>query len=302
MMNELLQTAKVTVSQQQSGLQVFGLQWPATPNLVYSTLDEAVSAGTLDVTEVSTEGSVPELKVESRSDVMTFLMAGEQVLGAKQNRVFNVSLMVGAHTTLAVPVSCVEAGRWRSRSVKFASGGTMSHGVMRKMMSKHVRESYRQEGTPSANQGEVWEEVKRKLHALASTSPSEEFDQVYKDYRTPLEDLLRALTPPAGCHGVIFAVGGKIAGADVFDQPATLVKLWPKLVRAYALDVLEAKDSQSSVTAEEAERWVRSAACAKVEQFNTPGLGQDIRLEAAGLAGAALIVEGQPVHVELFAD
>ena len=58
MMHELLDMAKVTVSQQQSGLQVFGLQWPATPNLVYSTMDEAMSAGTLDVTEVSAEGSV----------------------------------------------------------------------------------------------------------------------------------------------------------------------------------------------------------------------------------------------------
>jgi hypothetical protein len=302
MMNELLQTAKVTVSQQQSGPQVFGLQWPATPNPVYSTLDEAMSAGTLDITEVSAEGSVPALKVESRSDVMTFLMAGEQVLGAKQNRVLNVSLIVGAHSALSVPVSCVEAGRWRYRSAKFASGGTMSHGVMRKMMSKHVRESYRQRGTPSANQGAVWDEVKRKLHALASTSPSDEYDQVYKDFRTPLDDLLRELTPPAGCHAAVFAVGGQIAGADVFDQPATLVKLWPKLVRAYALDVLEAKHPESSVTAAEAERWVHSAAGAKLEQFSTPGLGQDIRLDARGLAGAALIVECQPVHVELFVD
>jgi serine/threonine protein kinase len=79
-------------------------------------------------------------------------------------------------------------------------------------------------------------------------------------------------------------------------RPAT------RLVRAFALDVLEARAPESEVTAEEAERWVRSAACAKVEQFSTPGLGQDIRLEAAGLAGAALIVEDQPVHVELFVD
>jgi hypothetical protein len=302
MINELLQSAKVTVSQQQSGLQVFGLQLPTTPNLVYSTLDEAISAGTLEVTEVSAQGSVPELKVVSRSDVMTFLMAGEQVLGAKQNRVLNVSLMVGAHTALSVPVSCVEAGRWRYRSAKFASGGTMSHGAMRKMMSKQVRDSYRQTATRSSNQGEVWDEVKRKLRALDSTSPSHEYDQVYKDFRTPLDDLLRELTPPADCHGAVFAVGGQIAGADVFDQPATLVKLWPKLVRAYALDVLEARNVKSSLSAEAAERWVRSAAGAKVEPFSTPGQGQDIRLEAPGLAGAALIVEGQPVHVELFAD
>ena len=69
MLNELLQTAKVAVSQQHSGPQVFGLRWPMTPMLVYSTMDEAMSAGTLDVTQVSAEGSVPELKVESRSVV-----------------------------------------------------------------------------------------------------------------------------------------------------------------------------------------------------------------------------------------
>jgi hypothetical protein len=75
-----------------------------------------------------------------------------------------------------------------------------------------------------------------------------------------------------------------------------------QVVRAHHLDVLEAKHPESSATGDEAERWVRSAARANGEQFGTPGLRQDFRFEAAGLAEAALIVEVQSVHVELFVD
>jgi hypothetical protein len=301
-LNELLLSLQVLASQQECGLQVFGLRWPLESQLGYHTLDEAMAAGTLEVTEISEGGSVRTLSVTNKSDRMAFLMAGEQLIGAKQNRVLNTSLMVGAHTALSVPVSCVEAGRWHRRSSKFASGHTMSHGKLRKMMSKQTHFGQRRARSPISDQGAVWDEVSRKLSAMGSASPSQAFNQVYQDYAARLNDLAARLLPPEGCYGVIFAVAGQIEGADLFDQPATLVKLWPKLVRAYALDVFEVKNPDSSVAAEEAERWVRSAAGAKVEQFSTPGLGQDIRLEAPGLAGAALSVEGQPVHVELFVD
>ena len=265
-------------------------------------LDEAMAAGSLELTEISEGGSVRTLNVTNKSDRMAFLMAGEQLVGAKQNRVLNVSMMVPSATTLQIPVSCVEGGRWQRRSAKFASDLTMSHGKLRKMMSKQTHFGLRRARSPVSDQSAVWDEVSRKLSAMGSASPSQAFNQVYQDYATRLNNLAARLQPPEGCHGVIFAVAGQIEGADLFDQPATLAKLWMKLVRAYALDVFEVKDPDSSVAAEEAERWVRSAAGAKVEQFSTPGLGQDIRLECAGLTGAALSVEGQPVHVELFVD
>jgi hypothetical protein len=102
---------------------------------------------------------------------------------------------------------------------------------------------------------------------------------------------------------VIFAVAGQIAGADLFDQAATLVKLWLKLVRAFALDALEAgQDLARPVSTDDVCRWVLSSAAAQAEPFASPGLGRDVRLEAPGLFGSALVVEEQPVHVALFAE
>jgi hypothetical protein len=92
-------------------------------------------------------------------------------------------------------------------------------------------------------------------------------------------------------------------GADVFDKPATLAKLWPKLVRGYALDALEpCEGEQTPVTREAVREWLRRATQGKMERFKSVGLGDDIRVEAEEIVGAGLVVDDQPVHVEIFAE
>jgi hypothetical protein len=296
-----LQTIEVTDPQEAGGLRVFGLRWPARP-LDYATLDESLAAHTLEVTEVSDGGSVPTLKVVNKGDTMVFLMAGEQLVGAKQNRVLNASIMVAARTDLPIPVSCVEAGRWRYRSEKFGSGGTTSHSNLRHKMAKQVTMNYRSEGKARSDQGEVWKEVSRKLDSMGSVSGSSDLYQAYEDSRARLDDVLKQLAAPSGCAGAVFTFGGRIAGVDLFDQPATLTKLWPKLVRAYAIDALEAGDPAAPVGRDAVLAWLGAASAAKAEPFKSAGLGEDVRLEGPNLVGAGLVIEEQPVHVELFAE
>jgi hypothetical protein len=302
-LTELLQTVRVTQLQEAGGLQVFGLRWENGNGLNYTTLDDALAATTLEVTEMSEGGSVPVLKVINKGDTLVFLMAGEQLIGAKQNRVLNASIMVPAQSELPIPVSCVEAGRWHYKSRKFASSGTSSHALLRKMMSLQAHEGYRSQGTPTSKQGEVWGEVSRKLSSMGSQSASAALYQTYEDHRQRLDDVLGELHSPHECSGVVFAFAGKIAGADLFDKPATLVKLWPKLVRSHTLDVLEVPETQAApLTADAIQQWLRTAARAKVEPFKSPGLGSDVRLEGDSLVGAGLVVDDHPVHVELFVN
>ncbi len=80
----------------------------------YLTLDEALAQGEVRVTETSEAGDVPELRFENRSNRAVLLVDGEELVGAKQNRVLNLTILVPGKSTIIIPVSCVEAGRWRA--------------------------------------------------------------------------------------------------------------------------------------------------------------------------------------------
>src|SRR5262245_32415074 len=82
----------------------------------YLTLDEALEQGLARVTEVSEGGSVPELAFENDGARRVLLVDGEELVGARQNRVLNLSILVAPKSKVVIPVSCVEQGRWRYAS------------------------------------------------------------------------------------------------------------------------------------------------------------------------------------------
>ena len=141
----------------------------------------------------------------------------------------------------------------------------------------------------------------RKLKATETSSPSQALHQAYEKHRSRLDEIHKLIVPREAWSGVVFAFGGTIVGLDLFDRPATLTKLWPKLVRAYAIDAFEKKDSPA-VPRGHVEDWVRGLSRTAVEEFRSPGLGTDVRLEGDRLVGAMLMVDETPVHLEAFTD
>jgi hypothetical protein len=305
-------------------LQIFGIRWRPPKDSDYQTMDEALAAGILNVTEVSEAGSVPELTVSNSGRTMVLLIAGEQLVGAKQNRVLNVSVMAAPKSTTKIPVSCVERGRWGYQSRAFGSSGSSSHYYLRKIMSKSVSRSYALCQAAHSDQGKVWEEVDRKLESMGSFSGSDALEQAYEDYDERLAKMLAGVRVPEGCNGVVFAFDGRIAGMDLFDKPQTLAKMLPKLAKAYGIDALETAmrrdpsrlrrpDKQDQTRPQEnepagrldgraVESWLRTAARARFDKFPSAGLGDDVRIESKEAVGAGLVVEEQPVHLELFAE
>ena len=78
----------------------------------YLLLDEALNQNAIEIVEKDADGSVPELRVNNKSNKMVLILDGEELVGAKQNRIVNTTILVQGNTTVIIPVSCAEHGRW----------------------------------------------------------------------------------------------------------------------------------------------------------------------------------------------
>ena len=132
----------------------------------YLLSDEGIGSGSVTVEEVSEAGSVPDLLVENKGDLRVLFLEGEQLIGAKQNRVLNTSVLIAAHSKIKIPVSCVEQGRWRYRSKHFGSSGTHSSSKLRYFFKMSVSKSV------TEKQGHRSDHAKSGRRSLVSRSPS----------------------------------------------------------------------------------------------------------------------------------
>ena len=103
---------------QYEALGIFPLFTEPTGCVDYLLSDEAIAAGTVTVTEIGEEGSVPNLIVKNTGDARVLFIEGEELRGAKQNRVLNTSVLVAAHSETKIPVS---TGRDSSRDAARAT-------------------------------------------------------------------------------------------------------------------------------------------------------------------------------------
>ena len=62
-----------------------------------------------------------EIAFENGSSEKVLLVNGDELVGAKQNRILNLTMLVGSGQKLVIPVSCVELGRCSYRSGEFRS-------------------------------------------------------------------------------------------------------------------------------------------------------------------------------------
>ena len=125
----------------------------------YITMQEAMSRNFLKIGEIGKSGSVPELVAENIGDVSVLLLDGEELIGAKQNRVLNTTILIGASSKVTIPVSCVEAHRWSFVSEHFSNSNSMLNYDIRREKSFDVSNSLRSSGAYRSNQGKVWNQI-----------------------------------------------------------------------------------------------------------------------------------------------
>ena len=211
---------------------------PAGHGLDHLTLREALESGVLTVKEVCACGSVPDLMVSNTGDRPVLLLGGEELCGAKQNRIVNTSILVGGNDELVIPVSCTERGRWSYVSDSFRESGNVLPHHIRRMAHQRVSDSLDRKAQYDAGQSEIWsaiDDVSNRAEAHSSTGA---MSDVYEHRKFELDDYLKAFTLVPSQMGVLFLIDGEVAGFDVLSREAAFGQLFPKLVKSVALDAL----------------------------------------------------------------
>ena len=298
-----ISTVQIGEPQSYHNLVLFPLQAHQNGVLPYITLAAAIAAGTFTVTETSQSGSVPELFVINDGDIAVLLVDGEELIGAKQNRVLNTSVLVRGKSETKIPVSCVEQGRWAYSSPKFASSKDIMSSKSRARKSRSVSASLNEGTSFQSDQGEVWNEVSKLQVKACMSSPTSAMSDVFKANEEKLKKCLARFTCQPGQQGLIALHNGQVAGLDLISRPEVYARLHEKFVRSYVIEGLlekavEPEDPQRSL--EKARNFLGEIAKAGEQKFQSAGYGWDFRLRAEGLAGNALVADDHVIHAAAF--
>jgi hypothetical protein len=207
----------------------------AAPVVDVVTLDEAMRAGLVDVREAG-GGAVNTLLVSNRGGRPVYAMAGELLIGGKQDRIIGQALVLPPHTLeVPVPVFCVEHGRWQGASSAFQSAGTLGYPELRKKALE-------------GKQTEVWREVAAanvRLHTeTASGTYWPAASKLTRDAAPLAARVLKALDGVPDVVGVAAAVDGRIVAVEYFDSPRLFSRVRSKLVASYAAQALAAPSAR----------------------------------------------------------
>ena len=282
-------------------LAVFPL-FGATPRHPYVAFAQGRAAG-VTIREVAGDARVNDLDITNPTGTAVLLYEGEEVLGAQQNRTFDVSILVAAGAKLTVPVSCVEAGRWDGsrHDESFAPAPQTAYPELRRRKSLHVREAAGM-GLPfRANQSEVWQEVDAKSARLGVQSPTGAMHDAYQGHRQSLARFTSAVVVRPGQLGALVAIGGRLAVMDHVSRPDVFAALHGPLVQGYALDALEAP-SAPAPSVEEARGLLAVLADAPTAQREAIGLGRDVRFDLPGIGGTGLVVDDELIQLSAFVE
>lgn len=295
----------LTLDEKQSykNMAVFPLLCEKETACDYLLLDEALDTDLIVITEVDESGAVPELKVENKSEKNLLILDGEELVGAKQNRIVNVTILIAAHTTLTIPVTCVEQGRWSYQSQRFMSKERVMPPRMRMKKNAAVYKSLMNDKSFAADQGETWEMIDEKLTEHYIDSPTAAMGDIYDQEQNFIEDYMKHFTVKDKQAGMMVMINNEIVGCDCFGKHDTLEKTFSKLVKSYVLDALDADGNKKKVVSspKKASSFMDDVRKCLVNERASISLGTDLRLVSQKVIGSALSVDDEILHLTAFA-
>jgi hypothetical protein len=225
-------------------LTVFPLIAEPQAELPYLLLGDAIDLGAVSIGEMGS-GSVPSLVATNRGDLDVLILDGEQLIGAKQNRITNRTIILQAKTETVIPVSCMEQGRWHHVSQEFRSRPKPRHAPPRvRRKAREVEAAFA--ATPSrasvgvlhAAQGAVWHEIADVGLSMGVNSDTGAMDEIYDRHSESVDDWIASFPCHEGQVGLLAFLGRRPLGLDLVGAQTLHARLHERFLGGYVMDAL----------------------------------------------------------------
>lgn len=209
----------------------------------FLTLQEALAQKKVRVYETK---EVNELAIRNFSNQDVYVQAGDIVRGGDQDRMISTDFIVPPKSgRMPIAAFCVESGRWNKR-------GTEAAEVFASSENTAAMKEIRLAGKSANSQDAVWETVKvaqekigrsvggnvRNADSASSLELSLEDPKVKETTAAYINALSGILQNKTDVIGYVFAINGQVNSADIYASHALFAKLWPKLIKASAVEAV----------------------------------------------------------------
>lgn len=300
-MKELLADIELGEMQRHENMAVFPITLTGDGSPDYLTLREALEEAVIEVRERSRDGSVNELRLENQADRPVLLLDGEELAGAKQNRVLIATILVASRTGITIPVNCTEAGRWSYVSESFSDSGHHMSPHLRLNTYMTLAHNLGGGGGYRADQRATWDgigDMSRRLHRSSPTSAMRDY---YEQSGDDLKDYREAFESVPHQRGVLVMVNGEVAGMEMVSRESAYKSLHTKLMESYAMEaLLRSKRRGGRPLMKKARDFLDEIPSCEEKEYKSVGLGYDHRFRGKRVVGSALIYEDKVIHSAFF--
>jgi ARG/rhodanese/phosphatase superfamily protein len=253
-------------------------------------LDDALPSGRTSITEVSAIGVVALVRVTHGGTLPLLFVDGEQIVGAKQNRIVNASFLVAPGQSVDVPVSCVERGRWRCNGPSFGPSDTTIAARARAAKLRRLHASLERGRGHDGDQQAVWRDVDRYLSRTGTSSESAAFDDAFQHRRVQSDPTLSSFEPAPGQVGIAAVCDGSLVGLDLFGSPSLYARGWKKVARGVLAEVYDDREATGEADALGiVSAAIQAIAACEPMRRSAPGIGQTLHAAAAGVTFTGVV-------------
>ena len=273
------------------------------PHQAYTSFAQGQSQG-VKVGELESGASVNNLVVENPTEMAVLLYEGEEVLGAQQNRTWDISALVPAGAKQRIPVRCVEAGRLDGRRHResFRAAPQAAYPELRREKARQLRTSVERGMAARAEQSAVWSGLAAKSSLMGVRSATGAMHDIYEDRRSELREIEERVRLHDDQLGALVAIAGSLVVLDYVSRADVFGALHGPLVQGYALDALEAEDADPPSADTVSGFALLITDCEPNHRERGIGLGEQIRFAQNGVAGSALVHNDELIQLSAFPE